>query len=142
MKQRYISAMIITFVAIIAIFPTSHIRFRQDLVKELDCTKILGEGESLQAIWTNMRDDTKIEVNIMSKEDIQVLLIGWNNDSDTYYNLAQKVHNVQHTRYYPSYNVTVWNPTKMRNGSSARMSRSIKAHHVYVIQELLPWWMH
>ena len=94
MKQRYIIVILITFVAIIAIFPTSHIRFRQDLVKELDCTKILGDGKSLQAIWTNMRDDTKIEVNIMSNEDVQVLLTGLNNDSDTYYNRAQKVHNV------------------------------------------------
>lgn len=154
MSQRYLLLIAtIALVVIGAIFPTPHTRTVEDLVETLDCEGSLEDGESLSVVWTNMQGNTKIVVSILSNEDVQVLLTGINSESYTFYSLSQKTHGVEHTREYPSYNVTVWNPTWSGygcdvctpvwsdDGSSAEMTGSIEAYHVYEIQEWLPWWM-
>lgn len=154
MSQRYrLLIAIIVLVVMGIVFPTPHTRTVEDLVETLDCNRTLQDGESLSVAWTNMQGNTKIVVSITSSEDVQVRLKGMNSESDTFYNYYQKTHGVQYTREYPSYNVTVWNPTSSGygcdvcgpiwtgDGSPAEMSGTIQAYHVYEIQEWLPWWM-
>ena len=134
--------LLVVFIVIVALFPTAHTRIRKNLVKTIDCYRTLADGESLQESLTDMQDKTRIRVNIVSNEGVQVFLTGIN-DSTTLdiYSLVKNIHIIQHTEDYTSYNITVWNPHGPDSGSSANMSGDIKVYHVWDDVEWLPWWM-
>lgn len=142
MKRNYIILIVIVAVVLVA-FPTPHTREKQDLVKTLDCSRTLQDGESLQELWVDMQDETRIVIHIESSEPVQVLIStsGYLGTLYPLYIQEKKVHYLSAIFSYNSYEIFIENPTIFATGPDAVMSGSIKAYHIYETQEWLPWWM-
>ena len=141
MNRRILLLIIAIVIIIVAVFPTPHVRTNSEITETIDLNTTLADGQIMQEIWTDMPDQTKIIVFLSSNTEVQVLLTGSNGVENTYYNLTQTTHGVEYTREYSTYNVTVWNPTGIGDGSSAELSGNIQAYHIYDMTEWLPWWM-
>ena len=144
-RNKIIAIIVVVVLGFVAFFPTTHVRNNEDLVETLDCSRTLSDGASLSAGWTDLKDQTKIIVQIPSNEDVQVTLKGVPSatiyDPVVIYDETKKLHSITFTRSDVTYEITVRNPTWFGTGPSAVMTGSIKAYHLYDSQELLPWWM-
>jgi len=144
-RNRIIAIVAVVVIGVVALFPTEHIRNIEDLVETLDCSKTLSDGASLSDGWTDMKDQTKIIVQIKSNEEVKVTLEAVPSstiyDPVVIYAETKKLHSITFTRSDVSYEITVWNPTWFGTGPSAVMTGDIKAYHLYDVHQLLPWWM-
>lgn len=139
MKRNHIIILIIIIAVVVVVaFPTPHIRLKQDLVKTLDCSTTLADGQSLGQGWVDMLDKTKIVIDIQSSESVDVTI---NGGTITLYSQSGKIHAYTNTYSFASYTVSVINPTWFGTGPAAVMTGSIKAYHVYNETVWWPWWM-
>jgi hypothetical protein len=139
LNQRKIIVVII-FIFIIVAFPTSHTRQTEEkLVKTLDCTRILQNGDSITEIW-KLNGRYKIITRISSSQEIQVFFHGTGGGEYKYKGEPKKIYETQEITSLNTWNATVLNPIGSGGGTAAKMSGLIK---VYQIEKKvwLPWWM-
>jgi hypothetical protein len=135
------NALIIVLVAIVVIavvIPTPRLRTEQDLVKTIDCTTTLGDGDSILQGLLNMEDNTKFVIDIVSSGDVDVKI---ETGKTVLYFSRSKLHAYSFTRPEESFEVSVENPTVWGLGPSVNIEGNIKVYHVYNVTEWLPWWM-
>ena len=138
MKRSYLIGVVIVIAIAVGFFPTPHLRTKQDLVENLGCTLTLEDGDHIDQGWVDIQNPIKIIIDIQSTEEVEVEL---KSVSTTIYFQTGTVHAYTGTSSYASYTVSVTNPTLFATGSSAYMTGSIKAYHVYEVQQWVPWWM-
>lgn len=137
-QKKTIIGIIIVF--IIVVFPTSHTKPTEEkLVKTLDCTRILQDGDSITEIW-KLQGRYKIIARISSSQEIQVFFTGTGGGEYSYQGEPKKIYDIQEITDLNTWNATVLNPIRSGDGSAAKMSGLIK---VYQIEKKvwLPWWM-
>ena len=135
---------------VILFFPTPHPRTKyetvnkSDLVKYLDCSGTLEGGYYWSWHLTDLPDNLRIEVKILSTDAVNVYI---KTVSEVINDKTQNEH--EYTLYAngPSMEVKVTNPAGIFSNPPAVMSGYIKVYHDYTTEELvvyktewLPWW--
>lgn len=138
MKRSYLIGLLIILVVAVTFFPTPHLHTKQDLVKTLDCSTTLEDGDSISQNWVDMQDQTKIIIDVQSTESVDVALT---NGTTIIYSQSGTVHAYTDTHSETAFTVSVTNPTIFGTGPAANMTGSIEGYHLCEVQEWLPWWM-